>query len=241
MAKGNIHNKDPFLDHVAKSLGRKRQEGKVEKPNWMIQPQLNVLVGSSQDELVDVLKAQCKNIHTDFYQTIQEELADTLSKVIQKLGGGSIMLSRDPRFIKYNLDELFDVQLPHANVTVDRWDPNNGKESITKSEKANIGITFSDVTLSESGTVTLFNHKGNGRSISLLPASYIAIIEKSTIVPRMTQAAQLINKQHAKGADIPSCVSFISGPSNSADIEMNLIVGVHGPVKVSYVVLDDES
>ena len=107
-------------------------------------------------------------------------------------------------------------------------------------EQADIGITFSDITLAESGTVTLFNDKDNGRSISLLPRVHIAIIPKSTIVPRMTQAVKQIHDANQRGQEVSSCVSFISGPSNSADIEMNLIVGVHGPVEATYIVVDDK-
>jgi L-lactate dehydrogenase complex protein LldG len=55
----------------------------------------------------------------------------------------------------------------------------------------------------------------------------------------MTQATKRIHELNSQGQDIASCVSFISGPSNSADIEMNLIVGVHGPVKATYIVVDD--
>src|SRR5699024_8176939 len=111
------------------------------------------------------------------------------------------------------------------------WDPKKGKENQVIAERADIGITFSDITLAESATVTLFNDTNNGRSISLLPKTYIAIIPKSTVVPRITQATQKIHEANQHGQDVSSCVSFVSGPSNSADIEMNLIVGVHGPTK----------
>ncbi|MFP3490168.1 LUD domain-containing protein, partial [Staphylococcus sp. SIMBA_130] len=79
-----------------------------------------------------------------------------------------------------------EMQLEGYNVHV--WDEKKGQENVSFAERAGAGIVFSDITLAESGTVTLFNDRYNGRSISLLPETFIAIVPKSTLVPRMTQA-----------------------------------------------------
>jgi len=55
----------------------------------------------------------------------------------------------------------------------------------------------------------------------------------------MTQAAERIHQENIEGNSVSSCVSFVTGPSNSADIEMKLIVGVHGPVAATYIVVKE--
>jgi L-lactate dehydrogenase complex protein LldG len=231
-----IENREAFLDKLASRLGRERRTEGVERPKWSVTPQEEVFKGMSQDDLADVLEKHCQVIHTDFKRTDRAGLTKVLQETIDGYEGKLVVTSNDTRHQEYGVTKFFEEIGDQLDVHV--WDPAAGKENQRVAERADVGLVFSDITLAESGTVTLFNNKNNGRSISLLPKTFIAIIPKSTLVPRMTQAAQRIHEAQAKGEDCASYVSFISGPSNSADIEMNLIVGVHGPIKATYILVD---
>ncbi|WP_066187989.1 MULTISPECIES: LutC/YkgG family protein [Gracilibacillus] len=231
-----IHNRDAFLSKLAANLGRPQRREGVERPDYSVQPQQRVFQNYTTEDLIDVLQEHCQVIHTDFVRTSKEELVPTLREVLDKYEAKSLIASKDPRNHAYGLDRAYQQFAEDIDVHI--WDASLGKENQVIAERADVGISFSDMTLAESGTVTLLTNKDNGRSISLLPKSYIAIIPKDTIVPRMTQAAQQIHRDHQAGQDPASSICFVTGPSNSADIEMNLIVGVHGPVHVTYIVVD---
>ncbi|MBP3952225.1 LutC/YkgG family protein [Bacillus suaedae] len=239
MTIGSIQNKERFLNQIAKNLGRERRTSTVIRPNWKHRPQHDVFKGYSQEQLVEVLIKQCSNIHTEVEMVTTDSLVDVLASIVTTLKAKSIVSWDDPRFQEYGLSDYYDQAIKEG-IDVHIWDPGIKEENITLAEKADIGITFSDMTLAESGTVVLFSDKGKGRSVSLLPTYYIAIIPKSTIVPRMTQATSYIHQMQQESGSVPPCINFISGPSNSADIEMNLVVGVHGPIKAYYIIVEDK-
>lgn len=234
-----IQNRERFLTNVASRLSRK--EVLTERPsrNWNYRPQDKTLIDKTQDELVDILRDQCRLIHTDLIETDSHALPNVLAETVAAYGDGPLAIWQDQRYNAFGLQEQFQ-SWSDEGIDVHEWDPSIGHDNIKIVEQANIGITFSDITLAESGTVVLFSGEGKGRAVSLLPHKYIALVPKSTIVPRMTQAAQQISKQVQEGNAIASCINFITGPSNSADIEMNLVVGVHGPVKAAYIVIEDK-
>lgn len=232
MPNGTIQNRNAFLMQIAGKLGRNRKM-EVQKPEWNYQPQWEVFSDYPQEKLLEVLKKACESIHTSVVETTMERLPNILQETIENYGSGPIIAGKDPRFHDFGLDEVFE----RKNVKV--WDVSAGKGNIDYAAKANIGLSVSDITLAESGTAVFFNDKNRARAVTLLPVNSIIIIPKSSIVARLTQAAAIINSRVKAGGDIVSYVNMISGPSNSADIEMNLVVGVHGPVRVAYIVVNE--
>ncbi|MFJ7954593.1 lactate utilization protein C [Lysinibacillus sp. NPDC096418] len=236
---GIIQNKNAFLNKIANQLGR-APKTKIERPTWQYQPQDRVLKDATKDDLVAVLQEQCKNIHTNIVLTNTADLPNALQTVVNSFGGRSVITWKDERFTQYGLTNLMSEQWPGDGIDLYTWDEKQAEENIRQAEQANIGITISEMTLAESGTAVLLSDKDKGRSVSFLPENSIILIPKSTIVPRMTQAARWISQKVQNGEQVASCINFITGPSNSADIEMILVVGVHGPIKATYIVIEDQ-
>ncbi|MGN7479160.1 LutC/YkgG family protein [Solibacillus silvestris] len=224
-----IQNRERFLQTVATRLGRSAPSLAKPERNWKHLPQHKVLKDASIDELIEVFTEQCLNIHTTVKQCTQTQLPVIMNETIANYGGGHVIYSDDSRFQALNVLPVFEK---YESL---KWQPLEGKQNIDFAEQANVGIVISDITLAESGTIMLQASPEVGRAISFLPENSIAIIPKSSIVPRMTQAAQYLRKQ----SHVSSCINFITGPSNSADIEMNLVVGVHGPVRMTYILVED--
>ena len=224
-----IQNRESFLAAVAGRLGRPPSTTRPAR-TWQYSPQSEVLQDRTQDELMQVLIEQCANIHTTAKTCTIAELPEVLMAAVEGNGGGTVVYSRDPRFEELGLSPLLA-----SSPAMHEWDYEKEDANIEIAEQANIGIVISDITLAESGTIVVQTSRNNGRTLSYLPSGSIAIVPKSTIVPRMTQAA----RQLRTNPDPASSIHFITGPSNSADIEMKLVVGVHGPMRMTYIIVED--
>ncbi|WP_102691749.1 LutC/YkgG family protein [Rummeliibacillus pycnus] len=235
-----IQHREEFLETIGNSLKRTVNTKVKPQRNWKYAPQKKGYQGLSQDDLLEILEKQCDKIHTDVVTTTVKDLPNALEQVVDQYGGGPISMWQDSRFDDYNLKPLYEEKWPNKGYDVSKWFPELGEQNIQNAEKANIGLTFSEYVLAESGTVVLFSDQAHGKSVGLLPNNFIAIVKKSMIVPRMTQVAELLNKRIESGESLPSAIDFVSGPSNSADIEMKLVVGVHGPIHATYIILMDE-
>ena len=93
-----------------------------------------------------------------------------------------------------------------------------------------LGLTGAQVAIAETGTLVLASAKERHRLISLVPPIHVAVIETRQIVATLGDALDAVKGDPA--------VTFITGPSRTADIELTLVVGVHGPKEVHVLLID---
>ena len=74
------------------------------------------------------------------------------------------------------------------------------------------------------------------RSLSLLPPLHIAVAGRDQILPDLFDLFAPGRRSNQPG--LPSCLSLITGPSKTGDIELRLVTGVHGPGEVHVVLID---
>lgn len=98
-------------------------------------------------------------------------------------------------------------------------------------EKCDVGISECDALVAQTGTVVVTSRSAGGRALSCLPPHHVVIARREQLVPDLPAAFALIKAKH--GANYPSMISFITGPSRTGDIERILVLGAHGPKKLT--------
>lgn len=99
--------------------------------------------------------------------------------------------------------------------------------------KAKIGINEVEGAIAETGSLIEISDRIQKRLVSTLPEIHLAILSKSKIFPDLKTALKALR------SNLHTYVTFISGPSRTADIERVLTIGVHGPEKLIILCIED--
>jgi L-lactate dehydrogenase complex protein LldG len=100
-------------------------------------------------------------------------------------------------------------------------------------ETADVGLTSADAAFAETGSLVVSSGSGKSRMASLLPPVHIALVPESKLT------ADIFTWTAAQKGAPPTNTVFISGPSKTADIEMTLVKGVHGPKRFIVILYGD--
>ena len=105
-------------------------------------------------------------------------------------------------------------------------------------EAAFIGVTAADFCLADTGTLVMRNRPGEPRSVALVPAIHVAVITLEQILADMKELFALLRwDERYREEGLSNYMSFISGPSKTADIEATMVHGAHGPREVHIFVI----
>ena len=98
-------------------------------------------------------------------------------------------------------------------------------------EGCDAGVTECDALVAQTGSVVLTSRSGGGRALSVLPPHHVVLARRSQLVRDLPDAFALLQEKY--GQDYPSFMTLITGPSRTGDIERILVLGAHGPKKLT--------
>ena len=100
-----------------------------------------------------------------------------------------------------------------------------------------VGVAWAACGLADTGTCVVESTNEDIRLATMLPETSVLLIRRSTILPGNENGAEVLQKFFGKAE--PEFLAFISGPSRTADIERVLTLGVHGPLYLHAVLIND--
>jgi L-lactate dehydrogenase complex protein LldG len=222
--------REEFLNRIANRLGRPRRSG-VMPPKWELTPYEHLHRGRTKEGLIEQFIANLRILQANVLHVTPDQIEDALEKVLAASQAHSV--------IYWNDERLRDLGVPaflaQKGITHQKWDTACDEQELRRyAADTSLGIVYAEIGLSETGTVMLWNGGGRGRVVSLLPPAFVVVLEETNIVPRLTEAVEYVHTKVPEG--LPACINFITGPSRTGDIEMDLALGVHGPGNV-FVIL----
>jgi L-lactate dehydrogenase complex protein LldG len=152
------------------------------------------------------------------------DIAAALTRIITDLKAQRIAISDNPDVERWL--RLTDLEIEELGIAPNASDIFH----------FDLGITTAQAAIAETGTLVLDSTCERHRLVSLVPSVHIAIVDASRVCATLSEALTLLRN----GKEISPAVTFITGPSRTADIELTLAIGVHGPQEL-YVIINESS
>jgi Uncharacterized conserved protein len=201
--------------HLAASVPYDKQEVSRGFPriNADQNPSSSVEICGQFKESLEAVDGHCVIVQGD------EGIARALTQIVR---GQYIAISDNPEVER--LLHLTDLEIEELGIAP------NAHEIF----RFDVGISTTQAAIAETGTLVLDSTRERHRLVSLVPPVHIAIVRASQIYRTLGEVLTLIRKDK----EVSPAITFITGPSRTADIELTLAIGVHGPQEL-YVIVDE--
>lgn len=180
----------------------------------------------SKTKLFDTFEKNLASVNGSCYKISKKDLPETIVKIYKENGINSTCmleteLVKELGIVNVLKDNQIDVHLDHIRL---------------HSETDKGGITEVQYGIAELGSVIQASDNIDTRLMAIMPEYYIGILNGSEIYETYDDMFDKLCELDP----IPNYVGFITGPSRTADIECVGTVGVHGPLKISIIILTDQ-
>ena len=186
----------------------------------------------SQKDKIEKLISLMEAMRTEVHLSSAQNWANTVKNILKKRELKSLLYA--PRTVvgetlahHWGNDDVDLPQLIPYEMEIEQL-----KERVFTIEAA---ITSSAGAIAETGALILWPTEKEPRLMSIVPPLHIAVLQADKIHNSLSEVIQKENWP----AKMPTNVVLVSGPSKTADIEMTLAFGVHGPKELIVLILED--
>jgi L-lactate dehydrogenase complex protein LldG len=200
----------PSKENILKKI-RKALSHSTPLPFPQSEGNVSVFHPSHQELEVEFAEQFTKLLGRFIYCINRQEMAFQLNSLIQKQNWQKVYC------LENNLCEMIGPQVA---------------ERLTKNDLANcnVSITGCEYLVARTGSIVMSAAQPGGRTTSVYAPIHICIAYTNQLVYDLKDALQSVKNKY--GNNLPSLITFATGPSRTADIEKTLVVGVHGPKEV---------
>ncbi len=178
------------------------------------------------DELYERFKTNLESVNGSCVRTSKQDLGKTIAEVYTKAGIPDVCLLESPLLQEAGV--IAALEAAGIKVYTDHIRLN--------AETVKGGLSEVHHGIAELGTMVQASGNVDGRIVATMSEYYIGVVKGSTIVPTYDDMWDTL----CALPELPNYVGFVTGPSRTADIECVGTVGVHGPLQLTAVVVDDE-
>jgi L-lactate utilization protein LutC len=185
-----------------------------------------------REQLIDQFKAELTRIGGHFFRAANAAAASEYIERLAVAAGAKRVIGWDAPLVE-KIAIASSLEKFGAEFLLDRA----GKIDFVRTAiDSDIGMTTVDYALADTGTLVLISGQGRARSASLVPPVHVAIVEARQIIAGLDDLFPLLAENDR---ELASAITFITGPSRTADIELTLVVGVHGPQQLHVILLTE--
>jgi L-lactate dehydrogenase complex protein LldG len=199
--------RDSVIDDVRRALDRDADSPLARRPSVVV-PRIAEESDAEMNRLIEEINALAGVAeHIDAY-----EIGSALKKLVEENDIRRASIWSTPRLKALRIED----RLRQRGVGI--VSPSADKHELAQCD---LGVTEVDFALPETGTLGLLSSSEKPRSVSLLPRIHLAILDRDALRADLHQVFTEAKKH--------SYLILISGPSRTADIELTVTLGVHGP------------